>query len=172
MCVTPTPAAAAPVSGQTNFESKTANEVIGEIRDAMRGMRNPNLAISEQAWGDIADKILGDGNNCNRAGDCILQKLVQSELTGTFSGTLGGDFFIRKYFDDVSIGGVPTEGIYVVWDEDAVNIPTDNPDFMSPMPQKKRVDVIQERYRQDLRALNDKIDQIYRMLVQAHRANH
>lgn len=142
--VSATPAPINPISGTTNFQSKTANEVIGEIVTKMRGMRNPRLAISEKAWSDVADKILGDGNNCNRAGDCILQKIAQSESTQGFTGTNGTDFFVMKWLDNPIVVGVPSEGVYIVWDADAVEYPISDPEFLSAMPQKKRVDSIRQ----------------------------
>lgn len=142
--VSATPAPITPITGETNFGSKTANEVIGEIVSKMRGMRNPKLAISEQAWSEVADKILGDGNNCNRAGDCILQKLSQSESTQGFTGTNGVDFFVMKWLDNPTVAGVDSDGVYIVWDADAVEYPISDPDFLSAMKQKKRVDSIRQ----------------------------
>lgn len=142
--VSATPAPITPVPGFTNFASKTANEIIGEITTKMRGMKNPKLAISEIAWASVADKILEGGGTCNRAGDCILQKISQSESTQNFSGTNGDDFFVMKWLDNPQISGVDSDGVYIVWDADAVEYPISDPEFLSAMPQKKRVDSIRE----------------------------
>jgi hypothetical protein len=129
-------------SGKQCFKEKTANEIFGELRDAMKGMDNPQLVMSEQAWLDGADKILAGGDRCARLGDCLIQKLTQSEATGGFTSA---NFSIMKFLDDVTLPDATNlGGVFIVWDQDSVDFPASLPVFISPLQQKKRVDQIRE----------------------------